>query len=163
MLAGPRQCVAPELPGSSTRALCSLPQGISDGVPLVQAVVPKNQAHSFITQGSPDVLVSALGGMAWLVGWEFGGLSARCVYSPPAGTYRSPSAIRSLYPPGPRARRAADCRFTGPGLRHRAIEGTCLRPRGRSVAKLATGSPGSQPGAFTTIPAFQLPALVRGS
>ena len=25
---------------------------------LVQAVVPKNQAHSFITQGSPDVLVS---------------------------------------------------------------------------------------------------------
>lgn len=34
------------------------PQGISDGVALVQAVVPKNQAHSFITQGSPDVLVS---------------------------------------------------------------------------------------------------------
>jgi len=33
-------------------------QGISDGVALVQAVVPKNQAHSFITQGSPDVLVS---------------------------------------------------------------------------------------------------------
>lgn len=24
----------------------------------MQAVVPKNQAHSFITQGSPDVLVS---------------------------------------------------------------------------------------------------------
>ncbi|KAH1176745.1 hypothetical protein KIL84_010447 [Mauremys mutica] len=48
-------------------------EGISDGVPLVQAVVPKNQAHSFITQGSPDVLVSALGGVAWLVGWEFGG------------------------------------------------------------------------------------------
>jgi len=37
--------------------VCSL-QGISDGVSLVQAVVPKNQAHSFITQGSPDVLVS---------------------------------------------------------------------------------------------------------
>ncbi|XP_064018491.1 LOW QUALITY PROTEIN: neurobeachin-like protein 2 [Pogoniulus pusillus] len=33
-------------------------EGISDGVALVQAVVPKNQAHSFITQGSPDVLVS---------------------------------------------------------------------------------------------------------
>lgn len=25
----------------------------------MQAVVPKNQAHSFISQGSPDVLVSA--------------------------------------------------------------------------------------------------------
>lgn len=34
------------------------PQGISDGVALVQAMVPKNQAHSFITQGSPDILVS---------------------------------------------------------------------------------------------------------
>ncbi|XP_027560675.1 neurobeachin-like protein 2 [Neopelma chrysocephalum] len=33
-------------------------EGISDGVALVQAVVPKNQAHSFITQGSPDVLVT---------------------------------------------------------------------------------------------------------
>lgn len=43
---------------AAARELCCLPQGISDGIPLVQAVVPKNQAHSFITQGSPDVLVS---------------------------------------------------------------------------------------------------------
>lgn len=32
-------------------------QGISDRVPLVKAVVPKNQSHSFITQGSPDTMV----------------------------------------------------------------------------------------------------------
>uniref|UniRef100_A0AAV2L972 BEACH domain-containing protein n=1 Tax=Knipowitschia caucasica TaxID=637954 RepID=A0AAV2L972_KNICA len=32
-------------------------EGISDHVPLVKAVVPKNQSHSFITQGSPDTLV----------------------------------------------------------------------------------------------------------
>uniref|UniRef100_A0A8C8SSA1 Neurobeachin-like protein 2 n=1 Tax=Pelusios castaneus TaxID=367368 RepID=A0A8C8SSA1_9SAUR len=46
-------------------------EGISDGVPLVLAVVPKNQAHSFITQGSPDVLVTVsanglLGAHGWL-------------------------------------------------------------------------------------------------
>uniref|UniRef100_A0A8C0QRG5 Neurobeachin-like protein 2 n=1 Tax=Chelonoidis abingdonii TaxID=106734 RepID=A0A8C0QRG5_CHEAB len=46
-------------------------EGISDGVPLVQAVVPENQAHSFITQGSPDVLVTVsanglLGTHSWL-------------------------------------------------------------------------------------------------
>lgn len=33
-------------------------QGISDKVPLVKVVVPKNQSHSFITQGSPDTMVS---------------------------------------------------------------------------------------------------------
>lgn len=44
-------------PGGFPAAAVS-PQGISDGVALVQAVVPKNQAHSFITQGSPDILVS---------------------------------------------------------------------------------------------------------
>ncbi|KAM8904058.1 neurobeachin-like protein 1 isoform 2-T3 [Spinachia spinachia] len=33
-------------------------EGISDNVPLVKAVVPKNQSHSFITQGSPDTLVT---------------------------------------------------------------------------------------------------------
>lgn len=33
-------------------------QGISDSVPLVKAVVPKNQSHSFISQGSPDTMVS---------------------------------------------------------------------------------------------------------
>lgn len=32
-------------------------QGISDNVPLVKVVVPKNQSHSFITQGSPDTMV----------------------------------------------------------------------------------------------------------
>ncbi|NXR74405.1 NBEL2 protein, partial [Pycnonotus jocosus] len=46
-------------------------EGISDGVALVQAVVPKNQAHSFITQGSPDILVTVsanglLGTHNWL-------------------------------------------------------------------------------------------------
>lgn len=32
-------------------------QGICDRVPLVKVVVPKNQSHSFITQGSPDTMV----------------------------------------------------------------------------------------------------------
>ncbi|XP_029444090.1 neurobeachin-like protein 2 isoform X2 [Rhinatrema bivittatum] len=44
---------------------------IMDGVPLVKVEVPKNQAHSFITQGSPDVLVTVsanglLGIHSWL-------------------------------------------------------------------------------------------------
>ncbi|XP_020794739.2 neurobeachin-like protein 1 [Boleophthalmus pectinirostris] len=33
-------------------------EGISDNVPLVKVVVPKNQSHSFITQGSPDTMVA---------------------------------------------------------------------------------------------------------
>uniref|UniRef100_A0A8C7KG92 Neurobeachin-like protein 2 n=1 Tax=Oncorhynchus kisutch TaxID=8019 RepID=A0A8C7KG92_ONCKI len=33
-------------------------EGINDNVPLVKAVVPKNQSHSFITQGSPDTMVT---------------------------------------------------------------------------------------------------------
>uniref|UniRef100_A0AAY4EZ49 Neurobeachin-like protein 2 n=1 Tax=Denticeps clupeoides TaxID=299321 RepID=A0AAY4EZ49_9TELE len=33
-------------------------EGISDNIPLVKAVVPKNQSHSFISQGSPDTLVT---------------------------------------------------------------------------------------------------------
>uniref|UniRef100_A0A8D3DCA9 Neurobeachin-like protein 2 n=1 Tax=Scophthalmus maximus TaxID=52904 RepID=A0A8D3DCA9_SCOMX len=33
-------------------------EGISDKVPLVKAMVPKNQSHSFITQGSPDTMVT---------------------------------------------------------------------------------------------------------
>uniref|UniRef100_A0AAQ5ZZH5 Neurobeachin-like protein 2 n=1 Tax=Amphiprion ocellaris TaxID=80972 RepID=A0AAQ5ZZH5_AMPOC len=33
-------------------------EGISDSVPLIKAVVPKNQSHSFITQGSPDTMVT---------------------------------------------------------------------------------------------------------
>uniref|UniRef100_A0A7M4E3Q1 Neurobeachin-like protein 2 n=1 Tax=Crocodylus porosus TaxID=8502 RepID=A0A7M4E3Q1_CROPO len=44
--------------------------GESDGIPLVQAVVPKNQAHSFITQGSPDVLVTvSTNGLLGTHGW----------------------------------------------------------------------------------------------
>uniref|UniRef100_A0A8D0HAD2 Neurobeachin like 2 n=1 Tax=Sphenodon punctatus TaxID=8508 RepID=A0A8D0HAD2_SPHPU len=43
---------------------------VSDGIPLVQAVVPKNQAHSFITQGSPDVLVTvSANGLLGTHGW----------------------------------------------------------------------------------------------
>ncbi|KAJ8003964.1 hypothetical protein DPEC_G00153880 [Dallia pectoralis] len=33
-------------------------EGISDNAALVKAVVPKNQSHSFITQGSPDTMVT---------------------------------------------------------------------------------------------------------
>ncbi|XP_028256538.1 neurobeachin-like protein 1 isoform X2 [Parambassis ranga] len=33
-------------------------EGISDNIPLVKVVVPKNQSHSFITQGSPDTMVT---------------------------------------------------------------------------------------------------------
>ncbi|XP_067349895.1 neurobeachin-like protein 1 isoform X4 [Channa argus] len=33
-------------------------EGISDNVPMVKVVVPKNQSHSFITQGSPDTMVT---------------------------------------------------------------------------------------------------------
>ncbi|XP_066487542.1 neurobeachin-like protein 2 [Tiliqua scincoides] len=46
-------------------------ESISEGIPLVQVVVPKNQAHSFMTQGSPDMLVTVsanglLGTHDWL-------------------------------------------------------------------------------------------------
>ncbi|XP_053323151.1 neurobeachin-like protein 2 isoform X2 [Spea bombifrons] len=46
-------------------------EGMMEGVPLVLATVPKNQAHSFMTQGSPDVLVTVsanglLGSHGWL-------------------------------------------------------------------------------------------------
>ncbi|XP_076158955.1 neurobeachin-like protein 1 [Alosa pseudoharengus] len=46
-------------------------EGISDGVALVKAVVPKNQSHSFISQGSPDTLVTVsqnclMGTHGWL-------------------------------------------------------------------------------------------------
>ncbi|XP_061652888.1 neurobeachin-like protein 1 isoform X2 [Phyllopteryx taeniolatus] len=33
-------------------------EGISDNIPLVKAIVPKNQSHSFISQGSPDTMVT---------------------------------------------------------------------------------------------------------
>ncbi|KAJ8389791.1 hypothetical protein AAFF_G00114970 [Aldrovandia affinis] len=46
-------------------------EGISDNVPLVKVMVPKNQSHSFISQGSPDTLVTLsqnglMGTHAWL-------------------------------------------------------------------------------------------------
>ncbi|XP_072858872.2 neurobeachin-like protein 2 isoform X3 [Pogona vitticeps] len=45
-------------------------ESISDGIPLVKAVVPKNQAHSFMTQGSPDVLVTvSANGLLGTHGW----------------------------------------------------------------------------------------------
>ncbi|KAG2459437.1 NBEL1 protein, partial [Polypterus senegalus] len=45
--------------------------GISDNIPIVKAVVPKNQAHSFMSQGSPDTLVTVsqnclIGTHGWL-------------------------------------------------------------------------------------------------
>ncbi|KAM4026728.1 neurobeachin-like protein 2 isoform 3-T3 [Anomaloglossus baeobatrachus] len=45
-------------------------EGMMEGVPLVQAVVPKYQAHSFMTQGSPDVLVTvSANGLLGTHGW----------------------------------------------------------------------------------------------
>ncbi|XP_044151242.1 neurobeachin-like protein 2 isoform X2 [Bufo gargarizans] len=45
-------------------------EAMMEGVPLVQAVVPKNQAHSFMTQGSPDVLVTvSANGLLGTHGW----------------------------------------------------------------------------------------------
>ncbi|XP_063780672.1 neurobeachin-like protein 2 isoform X2 [Pseudophryne corroboree] len=46
-------------------------EGLVEGVPLVQAIVPKQQAHTFMTQGSPDILVTVsadglLGTHGWL-------------------------------------------------------------------------------------------------
>ncbi|KAM5156980.1 neurobeachin-like protein 2 isoform 1-T1 [Mantella aurantiaca] len=46
-------------------------EGMMEEVPLVLTVVPKNQAHSFMTQGSPDLLVTVsanglLGAHGWL-------------------------------------------------------------------------------------------------
>ncbi|XP_069790231.1 neurobeachin-like protein 1 isoform X3 [Narcine bancroftii] len=46
-------------------------EGISDSIPIVKAVVPKNQARSFISQGSPDTLVTVsqnclIGTHGWL-------------------------------------------------------------------------------------------------
>ncbi|KAK2529592.1 Nbeal1 [Columba guinea] len=46
-------------------------EGISDGVPIIKAVVPRNQARSFISQGSPEILVTAslncvIGTHGWL-------------------------------------------------------------------------------------------------
>ncbi|OXB76885.1 UNVERIFIED_CONTAM: hypothetical protein H355_002578 [Colinus virginianus] len=50
---------------------CQLLKGISDGVPIVKAVVPKSQSRSFMSQGSPEILVTAslnciIGTHGWL-------------------------------------------------------------------------------------------------
>ncbi|KAF2987476.1 hypothetical protein EK904_002517 [Melospiza melodia maxima] len=50
---------------------CQLLKGISDGVPIVKAVVPRNQSRSFISQGSPEILVTTslncvIGTHGWL-------------------------------------------------------------------------------------------------
>ncbi|XP_064410109.1 neurobeachin-like protein 2 [Latimeria chalumnae] len=45
-------------------------EGISDDIPLVLALVPKNQPHSFITQGYPDILVTvSMNGLLGTHGW----------------------------------------------------------------------------------------------
>lgn len=60
MLQGAGNWVGPSWPLGHGQH-CMLPlQVISDGVPLVLALVPHRQPHSFMTQGSPDLLVSAL-------------------------------------------------------------------------------------------------------
>ncbi|XP_062434599.1 neurobeachin-like protein 1 isoform X1 [Rhea pennata] len=46
-------------------------EGISDGVPIVKAIVPRNQSRSFMSQGSPEILVTAslnclIGTHGWL-------------------------------------------------------------------------------------------------
>uniref|UniRef100_A0A8D0WEU7 Cytochrome P450 family 20 subfamily A member 1 n=1 Tax=Sus scrofa TaxID=9823 RepID=A0A8D0WEU7_PIG len=46
-------------------------EGISDGIPLVKAIVPKNQSRSFMSQGSPELLITVsmnyvIGTHGWL-------------------------------------------------------------------------------------------------
>ncbi|XP_058520854.1 neurobeachin-like protein 1 isoform X1 [Ochotona princeps] len=41
-------------------------EGISDGIPLLKAVVPKNQSRSFMSQGSPELLVTV--SMNYIIG-----------------------------------------------------------------------------------------------
>uniref|UniRef100_A0A8C3FVZ3 Neurobeachin-like protein 2 n=1 Tax=Chrysemys picta bellii TaxID=8478 RepID=A0A8C3FVZ3_CHRPI len=43
--------------------------GISDGVPIVKAVVPRNQSRSFMSQGSPEILVTSLNCIIGTHGW----------------------------------------------------------------------------------------------
>ncbi|ELW62717.1 Neurobeachin-like protein 1 [Tupaia chinensis] len=50
---------------------CQLLKGISDGVPLLKAIVPKNQSRSFMSQGSPELLITVsknyiIGTHGWL-------------------------------------------------------------------------------------------------
>ncbi|XP_053569691.1 neurobeachin-like protein 2 isoform X2 [Bombina bombina] len=45
-------------------------EGMMEGIPLVQTVVPKNQFHSFMNQGSPDILVTvSANGLLGTHGW----------------------------------------------------------------------------------------------
>ncbi|XP_054827025.1 neurobeachin-like protein 1 [Eublepharis macularius] len=45
-------------------------EGISDGVPIVKAMVPRNQSRSFMSQGSPEYLVTlSLNGLIGTHGW----------------------------------------------------------------------------------------------
>uniref|UniRef100_A0A667II89 Neurobeachin like 1 n=1 Tax=Lynx canadensis TaxID=61383 RepID=A0A667II89_LYNCA len=41
-------------------------EGISDGIPLIKAIVPKNQSRSFMSQGSPELLITV--SMNYVVG-----------------------------------------------------------------------------------------------
>ncbi|XP_012510487.1 PREDICTED: neurobeachin-like protein 1 [Propithecus coquereli] len=46
-------------------------EGISDGIPLLKAIVPKNQSRSFMSQGSPELLITVsmnyvIGTHGWL-------------------------------------------------------------------------------------------------
>ncbi|XP_037379777.1 neurobeachin-like protein 1 isoform X1 [Talpa occidentalis] len=46
-------------------------EGISDGIPIIKAIVPKNQSRSFMSQGSPELLVTVsmnyvIGTHGWL-------------------------------------------------------------------------------------------------
>ncbi|KAM4836011.1 neurobeachin-like protein 1 [Thomomys bottae] len=41
-------------------------EGISDGIPLLKAIVPKNQSRSFMSQGSPELLITV--SMNYVVG-----------------------------------------------------------------------------------------------
>ncbi|EPY77622.1 hypothetical protein CB1_001225002 [Camelus ferus] len=43
---------------------CQLLKGISDGIPLIKAIVPKNQSRSFMSQGSPELLGGTPVGLA---------------------------------------------------------------------------------------------------
>ncbi|MBZ3888746.1 Neurobeachin-like protein 1 [Sciurus carolinensis] len=50
---------------------CQLLKGISDGIPLLKAIVPKNQSRSFMSQGSPELLITVsmnyvIGTHGWL-------------------------------------------------------------------------------------------------
>ncbi|KAJ6665248.1 hypothetical protein lerEdw1_004297 [Lerista edwardsae] len=49
---------------------CQLLKGISDGIPIVKAVVPRNQSRSFMSQGSPEFLVTvSLNSITGTHGW----------------------------------------------------------------------------------------------